>query len=308
MVLGSTQKRRIRARAGGFNTARNGSSGPHGGKTDWRIVQDPLGWLSIERPAEGRRASATTPAERCPVDAGQELITEHADWVGPVKLMNGRDGPVQRIDVFLGKPRHERFDPLLHTGAEEDFDRVLSQVVEQAHELFEQNRTALENWKPPDTKRLAAWLSEAGHTVGMDNDENLRMTIRASGRDGQVRVLCRPGQLRLVLPLGTWPQLRPTAEAAMLRLADQANNRLRLARIAWRTTKDSRSCEAQVDLTGLPSPDASNDLDNGVIRDMVRLAPDALQLALRQLQQELGILADPQHHDLAELVSSTECD
>ena len=290
MVCAITQKRLARvARAGGLKTTRNGLFGPRGGKADWQISRDQLGWLTIERPGVGY--------------ANQQCIVHHADWAGPVKLMARPEGPLQRIDVFLGNQLAERFDPVLNPGAEEDLDHLLSGVLEQADTLFSQNRAVLDNWEPPDTKRLSAWLAQAGRTVARDKDENLRMTIRASSRDGQVRVLVRGSQLRLVMPLGSWSQLSAAAEATMLRLADQANNHLRLARIAWRTTTNgSCSCEAQVDLTGLVWAETSNPAESSIMPDMVRMAIEGLELALRQLQYELEVLAAPQHRDLAEMV------
>jgi hypothetical protein len=289
MVYAITQKRlRRAARAGGVKT-RSGLFGPRGGKADWQISRDHLGWLTIVRPAEGH--------------ANQERIIEHADWAGPVKLMAGREGTVQRIDVFLGDQLAEWFDPDLHPGAEEDLHRVLSGVLGRADAIFCQNRAVLDDWEPPEATRLSAWLAQAGPSVARDKDENLRMTIRASNRDGQVRVLARRGQLRLVMSLGRWSQLTASAEAAMLKLADQANNHLRLARLAWRTTAEGGgSCEAQVDLTGLLWADTSNPAQCGIMRDMLQMAIDGLELALRQLQYELEVLADPQHSDLAETV------
>jgi hypothetical protein len=290
MVCAITRKRLARvARAGGLKTTRSGLFGPRGGKADWNVTRDQLGWLTIERPAVGH--------------ANQERIVEHADWAGPVKLTAGHEGPLQRIDVFLGNQLAERFDPVLNPGAEKDLDQVLSGVLEQAHAVFSQNRAVLDRWVPPDTKTLSAWLAQAGRTVARDKDENLRMTIRASGRDGQVRVLVRQGQLRLVMPLGSWSQLSSSAESAMLRLADQANNHLRLARIAWRSTaKGACRCEAQADLTGLLWATTLNPAECGVMRDMIHMAIDGLELALRQLQFELEVLADPRHADLAEMV------
>jgi hypothetical protein len=290
MVSAITQKRLARAaRTGGLRTTRKGLFGPRDGKADWHISRDQLGWLTIQRPGVGY--------------ANQQCIVHHADWAGPVKLMAGDEGPMQRIDVFLGNQLAERFDPVLHPGAEEDLDHVLSGVLEQAHALFSQNRAVLDNWEPPDTRRLSAWLTQAGQTVARDKDENLRMTIRTSNRDGQVRVLVGQGQLRLVMPLGSWSQLSAAAEAAMLRLADQANSHLRLARIAWRaTTNGSCSCEAQVDLTGLVWADTSNPAASSIMPDMVRMATGGLELALRQLQYELEVLAAPQHTELAEMV------
>jgi hypothetical protein len=262
--------------------------GPLGGKPNWRITQSQLGWLTIERPA-ARLASS-------------EPVVAHADWLGPVKLIGGHGGPVQRIDVFLGNHRHDLFDPLLNTGAEEDLEGVLAGVFGRAKALFSQKRAALADWLPPDGKRVVAWLSQAGHTVAMDKDENLRMTVRASGRDGQVRVVRQPGQFRFVMPLGSWTRLRSAAEAAMLRVAREANDHLRLGRIAWRAADDRCECEAQVDLTGLLVPGPSHPSGDSVICGMIQMAADALELALRQLQLELEVLADPQHEDLAEMV------
>lgn len=288
MFCAITRERLKRAAvANGLAVNGNDRFRPPEQESDWRIVQGQDGWLTIERPAEG--------------DGGKDHIIEHADWSGPVKLVAGPEGPVQRIDVFFANHFSERLDSFLHPKADEDFDRILSALFAQAGALFSQDRAVLDRWKPPDTQRLVTWLSRAGHTVAKDQEGNLRITIRASGRDGQVHVVCREGHFRFVLPLGTWPQLGPATEGAM-RLAHQANNHLRLARISWRSSEANCSCEAQVDLTGLGSPHDADSSDDGVMRDMVQLAVDALGLAMRQLKHELEILADPRQEDLAEMV------
>lgn len=289
MIQTITQERLQRvARAHGLRT-RGGRFGPGRGKVDWQIHRDQHGWLSIKRPAAG--------------DANRCRVVDHADWAGPIKWMADLEGPVQRIDVLLGSQFDQRFDAALLPAAEDGFDRVLSGVLEQAHAIFCQDRSVLDTWQPPGPKQLSTWLTQAGMTVATDKDENLRMTIRAARRVGQVRVLVRTGQLRLVMPLGDWSGLSDAAEAAMLNLADQANNRLRLARIAWRSRPNGgRRCEAQVDLTGLLWSETSDGADGGILPDMARVAIDGLELALRYLQSELDVLADPRHQDLAEMV------
>ena len=287
MITTTTRNRLNRAaRSAGLKVSRNGLLGPRGGKADWTIGQDQLGWLTIMRPAKSTL---------------QDLVVAHAEWTGPVNLIATGDGPVLRIDVYLGNQFTGQFDPVLNPAGEEDFERILANLLEQAVHLFCQNLVLLEEWEPPETSQLVAWLAEAGHPVAKDQQENLRMTIRASGRDGQVRVLCRRGQLRLTMPLGSWSRLDPTAETAMLRLADQANTHLRLARIAWRTEAETCRCEAQVDLTGLvPRVNANSDCN--IIHDMLLMGVDSLELALRRLQYELEILAHPLHQELAEMV------
>src|SRR5262249_46800134 len=108
-------------------------------------------------------------------------------------------------------------------------------------------------------------------------------------------------RLRLTLPLGTWSALAPAAQTAMRALAGEANACSRLVRIAWQAEGNACRCTAQVDLTGLPVPGASDPARRRLWRDMLRLGMAGLDLALRRLALELGVLAETQNGALVEL-------
>ena len=109
------------------------------------------------------------------------------------------------------------------------------------------------------------------------------------------------GGLRITMLLGEWRELDTAAESAMLALADEANTRSRLVRIAWvEDEKQGRRCEAQVDLSGLPFEEPLHDAAGTMWKEMVRATVDGLELALRRLGLELNGLAEPKNGELAE--------
>jgi hypothetical protein len=99
--------------------------------------------------------------------------------------------------------------------------------------------------------------------------------------------------------LGQWRNLPPGCEAAMLHLAAEANARYRLVRVSWLADGPQRRCEATVDLTGLTCLDEACPGTVSLAEETVLLGVNALELALRSLHQELDVLADPAHEDLA---------
>lgn len=287
-ITGGRPRNRLLAavQAAGLRMTRAGRVGPLGKKATWEVAFSQTGWLVIERPADGADS--------------QRLVGDHAEWRGPVKLVASPTGPVQRIEVFAGTSRSEQFDRELQSGAEERFIGLLAGLFARAGCWFDQDPAGWADWEPPATRPLAAWLSQLGHPVAMDQDGNLRMTIRAGDRDRPVRVVSVPGELRLVMSLGTWPSLDPVRRAAMVRLACQANQHVRLARVAWRERSGKDACEVQVDLTNLAS--LSDETGEELLRDMTQMAVRAQALALKRLGHELEILADPAHEGLARLL------
>jgi len=219
-------------------------------------------------------------------------LSLHADWRGPVKLVNTGNKLRRVTEMFLS---HSHFDDrLFEREAIERRDKLFDELMENV--FVRRIRTKVDGWEPPDTTVIADWLSETGRGATIDDDSNLRLTLKSRGCDGQVRVTPGEGQLRMTMRLGSWNQLDPTAEQAMLQIADEANARVRLARVAWIEDGDKRRCEAQVDLTGMPTSPAFDSLWPDVLRSGV----DGLELLLRWLGMELEALADKKNLWLAE--------
>ncbi|MBM4070395.1 MAG: hypothetical protein FJ271_15780 [Planctomycetes bacterium] len=248
----------------------------------WRFSRRVDGWLVGTRPYESA--------------AGHDRLAVHGDWNGPVKLVESGGIVEERAEFFSGGQRSgmDSFDEEA-AGAG---DRLLQELIE----LSSEPTSALDEWQPPAAAVLATWLAEAGHEPAIDKQQNVRLTIKRRGCDGQVRVERRPGRLRLTLPLGRWESLEPEVFQIMHRLTCFTNDRCRLARLAWMRDEKSQSCEAQVDLTGLPGVESLEPCMQQLWRDMLRLGVASLELVLRQLGVELPLLAEPRHRALAHLV------
>jgi hypothetical protein len=117
-----------------------------------------------------------------------------------------------------------------------------------------------------------------------------------------VRIERGDGRLGFLLPLGRWKGLNEVAAGAMKRLCRHVNDRSRLVRIAWLAAEAETRCEAQVDLSGLPTAPMPHPHVDMIWREMTRLAIGGLELALRQLGLELAVLADGAHRELAEAI------
>jgi len=246
-----------------------------------RVGRD--GWLSVRQAA--------------PPASEHELLVGHADWSGPVKLEREHGEVVQHWTACLRPATRlcgaSAFD-------EEAQAREQKLIADLQPLISESILTASEDWEPPAAATLVEWLATAGHDAQIDDAGNLRLVVKRRGCDGQIRVERRTGRLRFVLPLGSWPVLSEEAQRAMWPLADEANARTRLARVAWFDEPQRSRCEGQVDLTGLPTPDADSSERVEFWRNMVSLAVDALEVLLRRLGLELDVLANDHHHAVRE--------
>lgn len=255
-----------------------------GRANEWRTTRALSGWLTMCR-------AFTVPD-------GKDVLELHADWAGPVKLTENEGETEQRVELFLG--RNPEADPLLDEEAAREADRLIAELIDRAAAFAGQS--ALEGWQPPTADTLASLLHATGHETAIDKDHNLRLTLKRPGCDGQVRIDRDSGRLRFTLPLGRWTELEPMAERAIRLVAADVNRMIRLVRVAWVAEPKGSRCEAQVDLSGMPTGTGSNACRDAVWREMVRLAVNGLELALRQLGLELPVLADPKNFDLAELL------
>ncbi len=255
---------------------------------DSQIQSDPTGWVTFSRrlpPCEG---------EGCLARQGDDLI-------GPIKLRRFAAGIVQQLDVFV---------PALSSSAErwavdpdlaDEVRALLGEIAQVAQRMFD-GQLDLDAWEPPAAESLLLpWIRELGHDAVLDQAGDLRLTLHREACDGQVKIECRPNRLRMVMPLGRWPQLTPAAAAAITRLAAEANDRTRLVRIVCQPCAAGLQVEALVDLTGLPAS-RLNRAAEAMWKEMVHLALDGLDLVLRRLGLELQVLADPGNGQFAELL------
>lgn len=249
----------------------------------WQVVRRPEGWLEMNRLWQRK---------------GQvDELAAHADWAGPVKLVERQGYIEQRVEFFPG-----RIAPAstLDEETAAGFDALFGELIQKGGSLGEQKRET--TWTAPPAETLAAWLGQSGYETALDNERNVCLTLKRTGCDGEVRIACGADRLRFVMPLGHWAALEPTAEMAMRRLARDVNARGRLVRIAVRSEGEGRRFEAQTDLTGLPFGSDADSHRERMWRETVRLAAKGLELALRQLGLELPLLADPRNKDLADLL------
>jgi hypothetical protein len=226
-------------------------------------------------------------------------LAVHAGWHGPVKLVRKQSGIEQRVEVFLGGGM-DGMDALGLDEEEAGAAEALFEEIVQAG-FFGDAAESVAGWQPPAAEALAGWLAEAGYEPAIDREQNLRLTRKRLGCDGQIRLERGDGRLRLCMPLGRWADLVDAVEHAMRSLADEANATSRLVRIAWQREENDRRCEAQVDLTALPVPRAGEPCRQRFWRDMLRMSMAGLELALRRLGLELLLLAEPQNRALVEL-------
>lgn len=255
------------------------------------IEQTSLGWMTVSRPASA-----------CEAD---EHLSVHADWPGPVKLVRAQDGLIQRIDVFLGTAAWEASDRSVDEDAWEEREELLAELNNAVEEILTGN-VDLDGWQTPPAEVVLEWLVADGHAAAVDQAGNIRLTIPRPSCDGQACIECRSDGLRISMTLGVWRHLAPGVEAAMVRLAEEANARTRLVRIVWLSTGDERRCVAQVDLTGLPTPFDRTAALHAVWRGMTEMALAGLELTLRRLGRELAILASGKYGALTQEVADEE--
>jgi hypothetical protein len=264
---------------------------PDRAPAECRFDRNSLGWLTATRPVAGYAVG--------------EHLSAHADWPGPVKLVRDHEATYQRIDFFLGKPAWAASDRSIDEEAAEDHTELAADLEAAARGLLTRD-VDLDSWQGPPAEAIVDWLVADGRTAAVDRDGNIRLTIHRPACDGQVCFQCRPDRLQIVMTLGTWQQLAPSVEAAMLRLADEANARTRLVRIAWLVSDDKRRCVAQVDLTGLPGFDEQNAANHAMWRGMIEMGLAGLELVLRRLGRELSILAQGAYAELARAVGEED--
>ena len=245
------------------------------------VTSDPAGWITRSVPYRGLK--------------GREPLAIHGGWPGPHKLVQRGRGFVRVSEVFVD-PHVER-DVSCFAEETDECARLIERLVQET--LTPQGKLPLDNWQPPGAADLSDYLQISGHEPTTDEQENLRLTLKNRGCDGQIRLQRAPGRLRLTMQVGTWDALDETQEQAMLKLARCHNNRVRLVRIAWETEGSSRRCTAQIDLSGLPChPDLA-----WFWSSILRMAIGGLELTLHQMGKELNVLADPrQEHLVAWLI------
>lgn len=218
-----------------------------------------------------------------------EQLAEHADWRGPTKLVRHGGAAVRQLtEVFMSR---ETFDNNMFDDTAENEQQVLMQSLSDT--VFARSQ---QPWKCPSVEEISQWLVDAGYSPSTDESRNLRLTLKSRGCDGQIRIRCDDECLRLTMRIGSWRELESTAKRAMLQVAREANDRGRLARIAWIADEAGQRCEAQVDLTGLPT----DKLAMKMWPDMMRMSVASLELCLRRLGMELDVLAEPKNVALAE--------
>lgn len=240
-------------------------------------------------------------------------LAEHVDWAGPVKLVpskrvkrkNGKRVPLGTYqltfywDTGFQAGQESRCKDDLADGHKEFRTAMARSVAELM------NRTSCAQWQPPDLEQLSKWLQKAGYQPVVDQQKNVRLTLKRKGQSSQVRVTCKKGCLRFSLVLGRWPRLSQPAQKAMQRLVSECNRRVRLARVSWtKDEKDATICEAAVDLTGMPWSDELANYAAEFWQTMAAKACSGLEAVLHQLGLELTVLADPANEDLAKEVAS----
>jgi hypothetical protein len=238
-----------------------------------------------------------------PEATADDYLARQSEFQGPVKLYRGPRGIRRQVEVYLPAESTAGQFSAVDPEQSEQSDGLDDDIRAMAQSLLD-GHPPLNAWNPPDlAARLAGWLAEQGREAIADKQGNLRWTVRCEGCDGQARIDCGTDRLRLTMPLGQWAELSPAGKRAIRLLAAEANDRTRLERIACAPHgKSGLRVEAQVDLTGLPGGNDFHRAAEALWREMIRLAADALELALRRLGLELPALADPQCGDLAELL------
>lgn len=263
------RKRRLRQNISADAVGR-GSSGS-------TALWEPSGWLTL--------------STRCPAAGGQDPLVHHAGLRGPVKLIGEGSNIRQLTEVFVS--RELLGDQIFDSESKEECESLLAEL--NASVFTNRSPAKQPRWRAPGTEKLFEWLSAGGFQPTLDGEDNLRLTLKARGCDGQVYVFRDDHALRITMRLGSWISLDAENEKAMIHLARQANDRGRLTRIAWIVDGAARRCEAQIDLTGLPTDGPAE----RIWPDMLCMSMHGLGLALRRLGMELEALSDPNNRAVA---------
>lgn len=235
-----------------------------------KLMADSQGWCSLIQPLAGRT----------------DTLQLHSNWAGSIKALESGNHRIQRVDIYLGD---RVTDSCL---GDKDHTSLMKQLNRLAR-FWLNKKDHIPDWRPPSAQTMGQWILTAGYKATIDQENNLRFTIKRRSCDGQVKVKLGQGILRFTLPLGQWRELSPSTESAMKVLAREANTRCRLTRVAWFSQGQTRSCEAQADLSGLPWPE-------DLWRDAVRMAILGLELTHRRLGLELPLLAMTQQKGLVD--------
>lgn len=238
----------------------------------------------------GRRWLTRSLAFDAPED--QEPLSLHANWLGPIRLVQSGDRWQRLCEIPFSSAvlGDSWLDPQRRGELASLLDALLTGP------LSGNVQPALDGWVPPEAETIVGWLAVLGHRAAVDEEKNLRLTLKCRGSDGQVKIRRDDNRLRLTMRLGQWNGLSPMAEQAMINLAREANSRGRFTRIVWNSSNGQSACEAQVDLSGLPTGLSRDAFWQGVLRAAVL----GLGLVLRRLGFELDVLANPKNQDLAE--------
>jgi hypothetical protein len=254
------------------------------GAKHWRVDENSAGWVTYRRD--------------CTLKNNQHPLAYHADWAGPVKLVESEHGGELslRYDFHLDQTLGHEGDPSIDSDLAAENETLQAAFGLQAEAFDESPKIA--GWTPPPVEEFKAWLHQCGYEPSEDEDHNLRLSIRRRGATGQVKLVREEGRLRLTMPLGRWGDLPPESRHAMQKLASLANTRCRLARIVWESTEKIDACEARVDLSGLPYTAHQSRRMESFWREMINLSMTALDLAVAQLAMELAVLAEDKEQEL----------
>ena len=254
------------------------------------VRQDGQEWTTLETAADHISAS--------------EALRMHDAWLGPTKLVHGPEGVRERIEFSL--PADESSD-LNCLSLLDQWEALPQKALRRA--IFRTAREMLANRANVNLRNripvaaIRAWVQSEGYLTATDEQGDLRLAITYGGFDGQTRINCGPERLRMSMTLGNWTDLPAVVEAAMWRLAAEANACTRLVRIAWLGDGGQRRCEGQVDLTGVPWVGDDNPCFEPTARHMLQMALAGLEAAARRLGRELTALADPANYELAEALN-----
>lgn len=238
----------------------------------------------------------------CTLKNDQHPLAHHADWAGPVKLVESSHGGelLVRYDFCLNQTLGHEGDPTIDADLASENETLENAFAARADAFDEQSR--IDGWTPPPLESLIAWLRQSNYEPTEDEDHNLRLSIRRRGATGQVKLVREAGRLRLTMPLGRWGELPVENRHAMQKLASLANARCRLARIVWEASEKVDACEARIDLSGLPYTAHLSRRMESFWQETMRLSMTALDLAVTQLAMELAVLAEDKEQELVKLM------